>query len=78
MPTAFEEGPYRLFFYSSDGREPHHVHVVRDNRVAKFWLRPVRLQKSGGFHQTELRRIQRIIEENQTLLVEAWNDYFDN
>lgn len=78
MPTAFEEGPYRFFFYSSDGREPQHVHVVRDNRVAKFWLRPIRLQKSGGLHQAELRRIQRIIEDNQTLLVEAWNDHFDD
>ena len=78
MPTVLEEGPYRLFFYSSDQREPQHVHVVRDKRVAKFWLRPVRLQRSGGLTEVELRRIRRIIEANHILLVEAWNDYFND
>ena len=78
MPTIFREGPYRFFFYSGDRDEPQHVHVVRDNQVAKFWLEPVRIQWSGGLRRSEIRRIQRIIEENRILLVEAWNDYFSD
>lgn len=78
MPTVLKEGPYRFFFYSADRDEPRHVHVVREDRVAKFWLEPVRLQRSGGLRRSEIRRIQRITAENQELLLEAWDDYFND
>lgn len=76
MPTILRHGPYRLFFYAADRNEPEHVHVERDNRVAKFWLDPVRLQQSGGLQRAEILRIERMIEENQTALLEAWNEFF--
>ena len=40
MPTILREGPYRFFFYASDRDEPLHVHVERDDRVAKFLAGP--------------------------------------
>jgi hypothetical protein len=67
MPTVFRAGPYRFFFYASDRDEPHHIHVERDDKVAKYWLDPIRLQNSGGFNR---------IEKNQDSLMEAWNEYF--
>ncbi len=76
MPTVLRVGPYRFFFFSGDRGEPVHVHVERDDNVAKFWLDPVRLQTSGGFNAAELRRIQRIIEENGNTLIKGWNEYF--
>lgn len=76
MPTVLRSGPYRLFFYASDGGEPEHVHVEREHRVAKFWLQPVRLQKSGGFGRAEIARIERMVTEHQRILLEAWNEYF--
>jgi hypothetical protein len=54
MPTILRSGPYRLFFYAGDGSEPPHVHMERDERVAKFWLIPVRLQNDAGFRPGEL------------------------
>lgn len=54
-----------------------HVHVERDDLVAKFWLDPVRLQKSGGFRRPELARVTEMIEEHRTEIIEAWNEYFD-
>lgn len=78
MPSIRREGPYRFFFYSSDQREPTHVHVERDWKIAKFWLEPVRLQSSGGFRPSEIRRITAMIMENEALFVEAWNEYFDS
>lgn len=47
-------GSYRFFFYSGDRDEPRHVHVERDDMLAKFRLDPVRLQKSGGFAGNEI------------------------
>jgi len=52
-----------MFFYSNDADEPMHVHVERDGDVAKFWLDPVRLQRSGGFRPPEIRRVTRSVEK---------------
>jgi hypothetical protein len=76
MPAALRIGPYRFFFVSLDYDEPPHVHVQRENKVAKFWLDPVALQKAGGFSRTELNRIAELTSENQEYLLERWHDFF--
>jgi len=76
MPTILRSGPYRFFFYDEDWGEPEHVHVERDDKVAKFWLNPIMLQSSGGFSRIEIGRIYKIIEEHHTQLKEARNEYF--
>ncbi|MCB2184693.1 MAG: DUF4160 domain-containing protein [Desulfobulbaceae bacterium] len=78
MPTVLRVGAYRFFFYSSDGIEPMHVHIEKDDMIAKFWLVPVRLQVSGGFSRQEVAKLQRMVEENKMKLIEAWNDYFND
>ena len=76
MPSVLRLGPYRLFFYASDRDEPYHIHVERDDMVAKFWLDPVRLQSSGGFSRADLNRIRDAIVEHRVSLMEAWDEYF--
>ena len=78
MPTVLRIGPYRFFFYSSDSPEPPHVHIERDRYIAKFWLKPARLQNSGGFRRHELNRIQSIIDEHQEALLRSWDEYFNS
>ena len=77
MPTVLRTGPYRLFFYAGDRIEPPHVHVERDDKIAKFWLEPVRLERSGGFKSQELNRIRILVEENRKQLRKGWDDYFE-
>ncbi len=76
MPTILKNGPYRFFFYAGDKDEPRHIHVERDDKIAKFWLEPIRMHSSGGFSRAEIGRIQEIIEEHHVRFREAWNDYF--
>lgn len=76
MPTVLRVGPYRFFFYAGDRDEPPHVHVEREDKVAKFWLDPVRLNRSGGFSRTEVGRIQKLVSDHRMELLEAWNAYF--
>jgi hypothetical protein len=76
MPTVKRIGPYRFFFYAGDRDEPVHVHVEREDKVAKFWLEPLRLQRSGGFSRVEMGRIQKLLNKHETELLEAWNAYF--
>jgi hypothetical protein len=78
MPTVLRAGQYRFFFYAGDRNEPLHVHVERENKVAKFWLAPVRLQESGGCSRSELNRIRQLVETRQNRLQEAWHEYFDS
>ena len=78
MPTVIRSGPYRFYFYSGDHGEPPHIHVERDNDVAKFWLSPVRLQTSGGFSRSEIARLLDMVDEYQDELLEAWNAYFND
>ena len=76
MPTIARLGPYRIFFYANDGGEPVHVHVEREAKVAKFWLDPVRLARSGGYSRRELARIEKFLRKRVAPLIEAWNGYF--
>ena len=76
MPTVLRSGPYRFYFYSHEPNEPSHIHIDRDKPSAKYWLNPVSLASNIGFSEKELRKIQEIIEENQLMFVEVWNDYF--
>ncbi len=78
MPTVLGVGPYRFFFYAGDRNEPNHIHVEHGDNIAKFWLDPVRLQRSGGFNRGEIRKIHKIIIENHLKILEAWNEYFSS
>ena len=51
--------------------------MERDDKIAKVWLDPIRLQRSGGFSRRELDRLQALIRANHAMLTEAWDDYFD-
>jgi hypothetical protein len=76
VPTVKIIGPYRLHFYSGDREEPRHVHVERDSAAAKFWLDPVRLDRSHGFPRAELARLLKLVESHQAEFRRKWNDYF--
>lgn len=77
MPTVLRFGPCRLFFYAGDRAEPPHIHVERDEKVAKFWLDPIRLQRSGGFSRREINRLEEFLHTYHGRLLEAWNEYFN-
>ena len=64
-------------FYSHEPNEPPHVHIDRDDLSTKFWLNPIGLARNLGFAAHELRRIERLVTDNQIQLLEAWNGYFE-
>ena len=71
-----ELGRYRFYFYSHEPNEPPHVHTDRDDLSAKFWLNPVSLARNFGFNARELRQIERLVTENEQILLEGWNGHF--
>jgi len=54
-----------------------HVHIYCAHGEAKFWLKPeIKLAKNYRLSSTQLREIERIIEEHYDQLVSAWRNYF--
>ena len=76
MPTIITIGKYRFFFFSNEGGEPVHIHVESGDDYAKFWLGPIQLAKSIGFSAREINSIRKMVEENEMLLKEKWDEYF--
>jgi len=76
VPTIKVIGSFRLFFASSDGSEPPHVHVEHDRSVGKFWLDPVKLAKKGHLSEHQLRQAERLVIANRVEFIEAWYDFF--
>jgi hypothetical protein len=77
MPTVLRSGPYRFFLYAGGREEPPHVHVERDDSEAKYWVDPVRLQRGTGFTASALRRVEKLVVDNQQLLLDKWYEYFN-
>ena len=76
MPTIVIEG-YKFRFYSSDGNEPPHVHVLLAEREAKIWLLPVEVEYNRNYNRAELTRILKLTQQHQERLLEVWYAYFN-
>jgi hypothetical protein len=78
MPTVLRIGPFRFFFFSLENNEPPHIHVERDDKVAKYWLTPVELASNRGFRSHELTQLRDMVVEHRILFEEAWHGHFGN
>jgi hypothetical protein len=76
MPTVLRIEGYRFFFYSNEGSEPPHIHVQHAEKLAKFWLDPIRLAENIGYNSKELKHIESLIRQNHQTLMEAWHGHF--
>ena len=73
MPVVLRVKGYKFFFYEADvANEPPHVHVSKEGNEAKFWLDPIKVAREGGFRKSNLRDIERIIEDNSEFLLSTW------
>jgi hypothetical protein len=76
MPTLLRWKGYRFHFYSADGWEPPHIHITKDGKEAKIWLRDLVVAVNMGYSARELNEIIRKAREERPAFIEAWNDYF--
>lgn len=78
MPTVLRIGPYKFYLYPYDVlHEPPHIHVGRDRDEMEFWLDPVELERNRGFAGHELRKIEELVRDHESKLIDAWNDVAD-
>ena len=75
MPTVLRILGFRFHFYSDEGTEPPHIHVATSDGECKFWLSPVLLAKNRGISAVDIRKVERLVYEHQTLLLEKYDDF---
>ncbi|MDI6757671.1 MAG: DUF4160 domain-containing protein [Endomicrobiia bacterium] len=78
MPTIFRLRGYRFVFYSNEGFEPCHTHVIGQGGEAKFWIPSCEIVWSYNFNPGQLRAILDILKENTRRIEEAWHEYFNH
>ncbi len=76
MPTLFIFLGFRFFFWSNE-HDPVHVHISKGESEAKYNVLEVKMVENHGFKKNELRMIEAIIDENQHIIIERWNEYFN-
>jgi hypothetical protein len=77
MPTIIIIDGFRFFFYSNE-HLPKHIHVEKAEKTAKFNIEFVELVKSYRFNANELKIIRNLIEKNQELFNQQWDEFFGN
>jgi hypothetical protein len=76
MPTVLLVNGYRFFFFSNERNEPIHIHVEKAEKYAEYWIEPLFVAVNYGFTSKELREISILIEKNEFLIRERWNEHF--
>jgi Domain of unknown function (DUF4160) len=76
MPTLLIWRGHKFRFYASDMPEPPHIHIVKDGKSAKVWLRSMEIEYLQGYNEREMRELMAVIAENRDAWIGAWNDFF--
>ncbi|MEM0900668.1 MAG: DUF4160 domain-containing protein [Pseudomonadota bacterium] len=76
MPTLLIWRGFKFRFYSSDASEPPHVHIAKDGKSAKVWLKSLELASNNGYTEQEIRKLIAIIADNRSDWLENWNEFF--
>ena len=67
---------FYIFAYDAMN-EPPHLHVAKEKgnrqRSAKIWIETLEVAEKGSLTKEELKQAIRLIEENQELLIDAFN-----
>ena len=58
-------------------REPVHIHALRGEAEAKFWMTPsVRVADSVGFNARTLVELVAVVERHRDVIERAWHEHF--
>jgi len=77
MPTIHREKGFRFLFYTNEGFEPCHIHVIGHGGEAKFWIPSCQMVWSYNLNAGQLRLVLGIIKENREKVEEKWREYFN-
>jgi hypothetical protein len=74
MPVVIRFGRFKFIVYPKD-HAPAHVHVIAGKAEAKFDIKSGKCLAAWGFAEHTLNTLQKVVERNRDLLIEAWREY---
>jgi hypothetical protein len=77
MPTLLRKNGFRFFFYSREGHEPPHVHVIGRGGEMKVWLQPVKIARHFGLSAHDRRDVLQIMMENIKFFRDKWREWHE-
>lgn len=78
MPTIHRELGFRFFFYSNEGKEPAHIHILGKSGEMKIWLDPVHIANTYNMLPKDQKTVLRIINENLAKFKLDWSKWHDS
>jgi hypothetical protein len=76
MPTLLIWHGYKFRFYALDVGEPPHVHIVKDGKSLKVWLKNLEVAQNKGYSDQEIARLLNVAAEHRDQWIGDWNDFF--
>jgi hypothetical protein len=80
MPTIFRKNGWRIFFYSNEGKEQMHVHAIKGETEAKYWisqkLNMISCANSLNLSPMLQRELEELLIEQLPQIIKTWNIYF--
>ena len=83
MPSLFQVGSYRVFFWSNENNEPIHVHVgigKPSPNATKVWITSkggcILANNAGRIPRHELNELMGVIAAQFSLVCAAWKSHF--
>jgi hypothetical protein len=80
MPTIFRKNGWRIFFYSNEGKEHMHVHAIKGETEAKYWisqkLNMISYANSLNLSPILQRELEELLIEQLPQIIKNWNIYF--
>ena len=76
MPTLLIWRGHKFRFYALYDGEPPHVHVVKDGKTLKVWLKSMEIATNRGYNDREVASIVEIVDLNRDQWMERWNEFF--
>lgn len=74
-PVFLREKGYSFKIFSNEEKRIH-IHVIKDNKEAKFWIEPkVELAKNYGFSDKELKSLLNTIESHANLFKTKYREH---
>lgn len=83
LPSLFQIGSYKVFFWSNENNEPIHVHIGMGKptpNATKIWLTAnggcIVANNSSRIPKKELNELIEIISAQYFLICDAWKKHF--
>ena len=76
MPTVLTKDGFRFFFYSREGNEPPHIHIIGKGGEMKIWLSNLGIAKIYNLSPKEQRIVLEITAANVELFKKEWRVFY--